>query len=101
MSGKKYRIRETSFVTYYSYIDTDDYPRIFNENGETYGVTLHDCDSIQSVVEHEHFDVNYPDFELFDQTFDYGIEPYDTDWDFTDYEEISEYEYEMLLGVEE
>ncbi len=74
--GKYYRIRATSMATFYSYIDSDNYPHIFDQNGNPNG-----------------YDIHAPEFDLFDQTWDYGVEPVDEDWEFTDYDEISRAEY--------
>ena len=74
MSGKKYRIRATSFETYYSYVNSEDYPHLFDEEGNP--------------TEYE-----LGEFELSHQTFNYGMEPDDKDFEFSDYDEISDAEY--------
>lgn len=82
--GKHYRIRATSMETYYSYVDSDDFPHVFDEEGNP-----------------KEFDIHAPEFDLFDKTFNYGIEPTEKDWVFTDYEEVSRSEYVNSITKEE
>ena len=83
--GKKYKIRATSLVTYYSYVDSDHYPDIFDEEGNPKGYQMYMDGSVEKVQD--------SDFDLFDKTWDYGIDPVNEDWEFTDYEVISDTEY--------
>jgi len=82
--GKYYRIRATSMGTYYSYVDSDNHPHIFDEDGNPDG-----------------YKIDAPTFDFYDQTWDYGVQPVDEDWEFTDYDEISRDEYVNAITKEE
>ena len=82
--SKYYRIRATSLAVYYSYINSDDFPHIFDKDGNP-----------------KEYDIHAPEFDLFDQTWDYGVEPIDEDWEFTDYEELTKIEYTNLINARE
>ena len=83
--SKYYRIRATSMATYYSYIDSEQFPDIFDEEGNPKGYPMYMDGSIEKV--------QCTDFDLIDKTWDYGVDSVHEDWDFTDYEVISESEY--------
>ena len=74
--SKYYRIRATNMEVYYSYIKSDDLPHVFDEEGFP-----------------KEYDIHAPDFDLYDQTWDYGVKPIATDWEFSDYDEVTEKEY--------
>ena len=82
--SKYYRIRATSMEVYYSYVNSDDYPYIFDAKGNP-----------------KEYDIHAPEFDLFDKTWNYGIEPVDKDWEFTDYEVVSKEEYVNAITKEE
>ena len=90
--GKKYKIRATSMVVYYGYIDSDNHPEYFDENGDPKTPYEIDKDGLVNRV-------NNPDFDLYDRTFDYGVKPIAEDWEFTDYEQVSEQDY--ISGTKE
>jgi hypothetical protein len=71
-------------ATYYSYIDSDNHPHIFDEDGNPDG-----------------YEIDAPTFDFYDQTWDYGVQPVDEDWEFTDYDEISRDEYVNAITKEE
>ena len=71
---KYYRIRATSFLTYYSYVDSRNYPDLFDAEGNPKKYEL-------------------GEFELANQTFNYGMSPSEEDFEFSDYDEISREEY--------
>tara|TARA_R110002020_G_scaffold139258_1_gene310051 strand:+ start:1200 stop:1430 length:231 start_codon:yes stop_codon:yes gene_type:complete len=70
--------------TYYSYVDSDNHPHIFDEDGNPDG-----------------YKIDAPTFDFYDQTWDYGVQPVDEDWEFTDYDEISRDEYVNAITKEE
>ena len=39
--GKYYRVRATSLATYYSYIDSEEFPHIFDEEGNPKGYQMY------------------------------------------------------------
>tara|TARA_R110002020_G_scaffold34221_1_gene104325 strand:+ start:140 stop:400 length:261 start_codon:yes stop_codon:yes gene_type:complete len=82
--SKYYRIRATSMSTFYSFVDSEKFPHIFDEEGNPDG-----------------YDIHAPVFDLYDHTFEYGILPVEEDWEFTDYEEISREEYVNSVTKEE
>ncbi len=71
-------------ATFYSFVDSEKFPHIFDEEGNPDG-----------------YDINAPVFDLYDHTFEYGVQPVDEDWEFTDYEEISREEYVNGVTKEE
>ena len=82
---KYYRIRATSLSVYYAHINSDDHPDVFDEEGKPLETNLIDNYKGEYKI--------IPDFDLYNETFPYGIEPVSSDWEFTDYEEISKQEY--------
>ena len=82
--GKYYRIRATSMSEYYSFVNSDDYPHIFDKEGNPDG-----------------YDIHAPVFDLYDHTWNYGVSPTSEDWVFTDYDEISIDEYVNAITKEE
>ena len=40
-------------------------------------------------------------FDLYDHTFEYGVQPVEEDWKFTDYDEISREEYVNAVTKDE
>ena len=71
-------------ATFYSFVDSDKYPHIFDWQGNPDG-----------------YDINAPTFAFFDQTWNYGVEPVEEDWAFTDYDEISREEYVNAVTKDE
>ena len=109
---KYYRIRATSMATFYGYVKSDDLPHIFNKAGDFKGdYTIYDeatgvvpttrlkgfpHSSVPSTTREgrvTNLKVQDPDFDLYDQSFPYGIKPVHEDFEFTDYNQVSEEEY--------
>ena len=74
----KYRIRATCLEVYYSDIDSNDYPEYFDEEGNPKAPYELAKDGLVTII-------NNPDYDLYDRTFNYGIQPVDADWQFTDF----------------
>ena len=91
--GKYYRVRATSLATYYSYIDSEEFPHIFDEEGNPKGYQMYMDGSIEKVQN--------SDFDLFDLTWDYGVDSVHEDWEFTDYEVVSREQYVNATTNEE
>tara|TARA_B100000959_G_C14689421_1_gene504048 strand:+ start:272 stop:592 length:321 start_codon:yes stop_codon:yes gene_type:complete len=91
--SKYYRIRATSMATYYSYIDSDNYPDVFDEEGNPKGYQMYMDGSIEKIQD--------SDFDLFDRTWDYGVDSVNEDWEFTDYEVINKEQYVNARTKEE
>ena len=82
---KYYRIRATSLSVYYAHINSEDNPDVFDKEGKPLETNLIDNYKGEYKI--------IPDFDLYHATFPYGTEPVSSDWEFTDYEEISKQEY--------
>ena len=79
----KYRIRATSLSVYYSDVDSDDYPDLFDEEGNPKTPYYLQGDGLLQVI-------GNPDDDLFDRTFNYGVEPDSEDWVWTDFTKVKE-----------
>ena len=80
-----YRIRATSMSVFHGYVSSDDLPHIFDEDGNFKGE--------YTIYKDGEEKVQNPDFDLYDQSFPYGIKPVNEDFEFTDYYKISEEEF--------
>lgn len=74
----KYRIRATSLSVYYSDVDSDDYPEFFDEEGNPKAPYELAKDGLLTII-------NNADDELYDRTFNYGVEAKSADWEWTDF----------------
>lgn len=100
-----YRIRATSMATFYGYVKSDDLPHIFDEEGNFKdGYTIYDevTGTVPPTTREGRptsLKVQDPDFDLYDRSFPYGIKPVHEDFEFTDYNQVSEEEY--ISGTKE